>query len=114
MIEVEAIDIICKKLETEKQKLEEKIKKKKEKLGKAKFILKGEKIHNKQDIEELFECDMINSKQRETALDKLERLENGNEKTKEEVVMEWYISILKELRTEKEILLEEKENGESK
>lgn len=111
MVELEGINIVYKKLEAEKNKLEEKIEKKKEKLGKAKFILKGEKIHNRHDIEEMFECDVINSKQREEALDKLERLESGNEKTKEDVALEWYMEFLKELRVEKEILLQE-ESGE--
>lgn len=107
MIEIEGIDIVYKKLKAEKEKLIEKIEKKKAKLGKAKFILKGEKIHNKADIEEMFECDMISSKQREDALDKLERVQDGKEESKEKVALEWIDIFLEELKTEKEALGEE-------
>lgn len=102
--DIKSLKQVIKKLEKVRERLNKKAEKEKIKLTDVYVSVKGEKIHTEEELQELYECDVITSKQYDTYRDKLEvkrkRAGEDNNKTKSEVVVKILTNYICDLQYE--------------
>lgn len=112
--DIKSLKQVIKELEKVRERLNKKAEKEKIKLTDVYVSVKGEKIHTEEELQELYECDVINSKQFDNYRDKLEikREKAGNvgNKTVSEVSAKIVSNYIKNLQYEIN-LEEENQNG---
>lgn len=70
--EIKALEQVIKELEKVRERFNKKAEKEKIKLSDVYVSVKGEKIHTEEELQEMYECDVITSKQYDNYRDKLE------------------------------------------
>ena len=102
--DIKSLKQVLKELEKVRERLNKKAEKEKIKLTDVYVSVKGEKIHTEEELQELYECDVINSKQFDNYRDKLdakrEKAGNVENKTVSEVSVEIVSNYIKNLQYE--------------
>lgn len=90
-VEIKALEQLLKEFQKIRERFIRKAEKERAKVNDVYVTVKGEKIHTNEELFELYECDVITSKQYDNYRDKLEvkrkRAGEENNKTKSEVVV---------------------------
>lgn len=102
--DIKSLKQVIKELKKVRERLNKKAEKEKVKLADVYVSVKGEKIHTEEELQELYECDVINSKQFDNYRDKLdakrEKAGNVENKTVSEVSSEIVSNYIKNLQYE--------------
>ena len=103
-VEIKALEQLLKEFQKIRERFIRKAEKERAKVNDVYVTVKGEKIHTNEELFELYECDVITSKQYDNYRDKLEtkrkRAGEENNKTKSEDVVKILTNYICDLQYE--------------